>query len=61
MLYSYPILGSSANITAIAGIVLSDAKGGKTAIVLRPGGVKESTWGQSDSRGVRGIDDFKYQ
>ena len=42
--FHYPILGSSANITAMAGIVLAFAKGGKTATVLRPAGVRARTW-----------------
>ena len=42
--FHYPILGSSANMTAMAGIVLAFAKGGKTATVLRPTGVRARTW-----------------
>ena len=44
LVFDYPILGSSANMTAIAGIVLAFAKGGNTATVLRPTGVRARTW-----------------
>ena len=44
LVFNYPILGSSANMTAMAGIVLAFAKGGNTATVLRPTGVKARTW-----------------
>ena len=44
LVFNYPILGSSANITAMAGIVLAFAKGGNTATALRPTGVRARTW-----------------
>ena len=47
LVFNYPILGSSANMTAMAGIVLAFAKGGKTATVLRPAGVRARTWGDA--------------
>jgi hypothetical protein len=44
LVFNYPIFGSSANITAMAGIVLAFAKGGNTATALRPTGVRARTW-----------------
>ena len=44
LVFNYPILASSANMTAMAGIVLAFAKGGNTATVLRPTGVRARTW-----------------
>ena len=42
-----PILGSSAKITAMASTVRGNAKGGKTAMAFKPGGVKAAASGLS--------------